>query len=165
MSKLLLFLTFLLSYLIYPCIALAEPEPTDQTAEVSELQDKAELQLGNQVDFFSNDLIPEQPDPSEPGFEFGCDISVVSLSGGSFQSLNSANQFCRQFDKFCIVRSFGDRFYESSYRRRHIFRGRGSSYDSARNASWQLYSDWLNRGRFYQGRFTHSFFFGDNCRG
>ena len=92
-----------------------------------------------------------------------CDIGVQFSFRGNFQSLSGAQGFCRGFDDFCRTRRFSDRFYESNYRRRIVFRGRGNDRRGGRANAFNLYFDFINRGNFHNNRFNHQFFFSDNC--
>lgn len=92
-----------------------------------------------------------------------CDIGILTSFQGAFDRRSLAQGLCSGFDDFCSIRQFGNQFYESSYRRRVTFRGRGDSHQSARRSAFSLYFDFLDKNRFYQNRFNHQFIFSGDC--
>lgn len=120
--------------------------------------------------YSDSELIIESDEASFDSNVF-CDIGVLASSGGVFQDLRSAGNFCNGFDRFCHSRQFGNNFFEGRFRQRQIFRGRGRDHFGARGAAWGLYLDFLNgrgRGGFgarFQQKFGHQFFFSNNCTG
>lgn len=129
---------FLLSFTLYTPMALSEGPRIDSSIEVIESEDKTES------DRF-------------------CDIGILSSFTGSFERRSLAQTLCSGFDDFCSIRQFGNQFYESNYRRRVIFRGRGSNHRDARRNAFDLYFNFLDNGRFYHNRFGHQFVFSSGC--
>ena len=95
--------------------------------------------------------------------DISCSIGIVSSFRGTFERRSGAQGLCSGFDSFCSIRQFGNSFYESSYRRRVVFRGRGGNHQQARRKAFNLYFDFLDRGRFFRSRFGHQFVFSKGC--
>ena len=117
MSFFLRSLLFALSFLVYPCIALADAS-----------LDQDEISLAGEVETIESDRTQ-----FDDGF---CDLDVLVSARGRFESLDQSNRFCEGFSNFCRVRKFGDRFYESNYRQRIRFRGRRDAYGGRRGNAW-----------------------------
>jgi hypothetical protein len=96
--------------------------------------------------------------------EIYCDLVVVVVSRGSFTALRNAKDFCKGYSPFCIVRTYSKNFYESDFRHRVIFRGRGDNYNSGRQQAWNLYNNFIGKRGYYKSQFNHSFHF-TQCRG
>ena len=95
--------------------------------------------------------------------DISCSIGILSSFSGTFQQRSGAQGLCNGFDSFCSIRQFGNSFYESNYRRRVVFRGRGGNHQQARRRAFDLYFDFIDRGRFFRNRFGHQFVFSKGC--